>query len=100
AEVDAAATGWGGDAFAVYWNEAAQAQVMVLRILWDSGTDASQFASAFMRYAERLTGGAGRIDTPDGVCWPDAGLLCLYAGELQTTVVRAPEVETAQAVSR
>ena len=98
-DVDAAATGWGGDAFAVYWNEEAQAQVMVLRILWDSGADASQFASAFTRYAERLTGGAGRIDTPDGACWPDQGVLCLYAGGLQTTVVRAPGVGTAQVVA-
>lgn len=99
-EVDVAATGWGGDAFAVYWHEAAQAQVMLLRILWDSGADASQFASAFTRYAGRHSGGAGQIDTPDGACWPDDGVLCLYAGGAQTTIVRAPDVRTAQAVSR
>lgn len=96
AEVDVAATGWGGDAFAVYWNEEAQQQVMVLRAVWDSGADASQAASAFAAYALRQMGGAAQIDTPDGTCWQ---ALCLYAGGVETILVRAPDVGTAQSVA-
>jgi hypothetical protein len=99
AEVDAAATGWGGDTFAVYWNEEAGQQVMALRLVWDSPADATQFASAFSRYAAWRGDGAVQIDTPDGACWQLGDVLCLYARAGETLVVRAPDVGMAQAVA-
>ncbi len=99
AEVDSAATGWGGDAFAVYWNEEKQQQVMALRVVWDSATDATQFASAFSRYAVWRADGVAQIDTPDGVCWQTTDALCLYTRPGETLVVRAPDVALAQKIA-
>ncbi len=46
-----AAEGWGGNAYAIYYNESTKAVVMVFDTRWDTVNDARQFASAFRRYA-------------------------------------------------
>jgi hypothetical protein len=98
-DVDVAATGWGGDSFAVYWNDDTQSQVMLLRTVWDSAADAGEFATAYAAYATRLFATTAQIDTPTGICWQATDVLCLFLRAPETLVVRAPDVATAQAVA-
>jgi hypothetical protein len=90
-EVDVAATGWGGDRYAVYWNESAEQLVMVLRSIWDTDTDSDEFASAYGRYAGQLTGAAEQA-ADGGRCWSSLDVICLYQESSETLVVRAPDL--------
>ncbi len=47
-----AAEGWGGDAYAFYFDEESQQTVFVLDAVWDSLVDAGQFVDAFEDYAD------------------------------------------------
>lgn len=46
-----AAEGWGGDAYAVFYNSAQEATALVLLTKWETGNDAAEFAEAFRQYA-------------------------------------------------
>jgi hypothetical protein len=92
-------TGWGGDRYAVYWNEAEEALFMVLRLAWDTAEDAAEFAAAYPDYAGSLFD----VDAPaapgDGSqCWSGEDVICLFAEEMESFVVRAPDVATATRV--
>ena len=50
-EARKAAEGWGGDAYQVLYNQTTGQSVLVLKSTWDSGRDASEFASALQDYA-------------------------------------------------
>jgi hypothetical protein len=93
------AEGWGGDRYAVYWNEAEDALVMALRLAWDTPEDAAEFAEAYPQYVARLSGN----ETPDAPgdgsrCWSGEDVICLFVEEVESFVVRAPDIATAQAV--
>jgi len=47
-----AATGWGGDSYAVYLNENTDEVVFVNEVAWDTLADAEEFAEAFQDYAD------------------------------------------------
>jgi hypothetical protein len=97
--VDVAATGWGGDRYAVYWHEGSQELIMVLALVWDTPADLAEFAEAYPGYPEGLFGVEGQTQPDGGRCWAGADVICLYGtGEL-TQVVRAPDLETAAAVA-
>jgi hypothetical protein len=93
------AEGWGGDRYAVYWNEADSALVMALRVAWDTPEDATEFGDAYPQYVEGLFGN-GPHDAPgDGSrCWSGEDVVCLFIEEIESFVVRAPDMATAQAV--
>ncbi len=96
--VDRAATGWGGDRYAVYWNEADDELVMALQLVWDTPDDAAEFAGAFPDYPAALLEVTGS-DQPDGeTCWVAAETICLLAEATSSFVVRAPDLATATAV--
>lgn len=98
AQVTRAATGWGGDRYAVYYNEADDALVMALRLVWDTPEDAADFAELYPSYPEKLTGAAGQ-SRPDGsTCWKAADVVCFLQDGDESFVVRAPDVETAAVV--
>lgn len=94
-----AAAGWGGDRYAVYWNEDDQSPVMVLRLAWDSPADAAEFSELFPGYPEGLYGSAATATVEGGRCWSGSDVICLSsagdAGNGETLVVRAPDLETA-----
>ncbi len=98
-DVDRAATGWGGDRYTVYWNEADQRLVMVLNLAWDTPADAAEFATLFEQYPEGLYPGAGPSPVQDGRCWSGAEAICLFAVGDVTLVVRAPDVAAAGRVA-
>lgn len=85
-----AATGWGGDRYAVYGNEADEL-VMVLRLAWSTAGDKAEFVTAYAAFASQRSG-ANEQSLADGRCWAAAAdLICLYELESETVVVRAPD---------
>jgi hypothetical protein len=89
--VDIAATGWGGDRYAVYHDVAAERLVMVLRSVWDSAADQEQFVQAYLAYADATFGAQRRGGPSAGTCWQTTDVVCFYASDDQTLIVRAPE---------
>jgi hypothetical protein len=94
-EVDTAATGWGGDQYAVHWNEDQQALVMALRSAWDTPADANEFDAAYTRYAELRQGAPAQQQPDGGRCWQATDTLCLYRQGDQTLIILAPDLPTA-----
>ncbi len=96
-QVDTAVTGWGGDKYATYYNEADDALVTVLRITWDTAQNSTEFAALYPNYPARLFKVAGEI--ADGrECWQGNDVICLVQDGLETVIVRAPDLGTATAV--
>ncbi|MCB9420947.1 MAG: hypothetical protein H6667_14180 [Ardenticatenaceae bacterium] len=97
-EVDTAATGWGGDRYAVYWHEESDDLVLVLRTAWDSAGDASQFTAAYTDYTDGRYGPIGQSQADGAICWQSRDATCLYAAGTELLVVRAPDLDTAVAI--
>jgi hypothetical protein len=98
-QVDTAVTGWGGDRYAVYYNEANDQQVMVLRIVWDTAEDATEFAALYPNYPVALFNTAGALSGNGRECWTTpTELICLTQNERETLIVRAPNPALEQAI--
>lgn len=98
-EVDAAASGWGGDRYVVYWNEDENAVVMVLRSIWDTEPDSRQFGDIYARYADGSYDVQGQIQPDGGLCWQGKDVTCLYQAGIETFVVRAPNLDLAASIA-
>lgn len=94
-DVDTAASGWGGDRYAVYWHEESDDLVLVLRTAWDSTADADQFTAAYTRYTDAHYGPIGEAQADGGTCWQSSVATCVYAAGTEVLVVRAPDLDTA-----
>lgn len=94
-----AAAGWGGDTYAIYYNENTQQIVLVIDWLWDRERDADQFADAFEDYANARFGVLGD-NQGDWQAWevPEATNL-FYAKDDRTTWIYAPDIGTAEAIA-
>jgi hypothetical protein len=99
AEVNVAATGWGGDRYAVYWHSASNGVVMVLNQVWDSVGDGNEFANAYNRYTNLRRGGLRETQPDGGVCWQTIDVICFYHNGAQTMIVRAPDLSLARQVA-
>ncbi|HSM56689.1 MAG TPA: hypothetical protein VK879_11090 [Candidatus Sulfomarinibacteraceae bacterium] len=98
-DVDQAATGWGGDRYAVYQRGDSDQLVMVLRSVWDTPNDRSQFVRGYASYADRVYG-QERLRQPDGgTCWQTVDIICLYDSGSDVLIVRAPDLNMAGAVA-
>jgi len=95
ATVDRAATGWGGDRYVVYWNEAEDALVMALRLVWDTPADALEFATTFPDYPAALFAAEGEVQADGSTCWVGDDVICFLQVEGESLIVRAPDVTTA-----
>lgn len=98
AAVDRAATGWGGDRYAVYWNEADGALVMALRLAWDSPEDALEFAEAYPGYPAGLFDAPAEAQADGSTCWQGTDVICFLQLEGESLIVRAPDTATATRV--
>ena len=98
AAVEQAATGWGGDHYAVYWNEAEGALVMALRLVLDTPADALEFAEAFSGYPAALFAAEGGAQSDGSTCWSGEDVSCFLQGDGESLVVRAPDLQMAGAV--
>ncbi|MCA9986901.1 MAG: hypothetical protein KDE59_21475 [Anaerolineales bacterium] len=97
-----AAAGWGGDRFALYYNDADSELVLVLRTVWDSVADNSEFQSAYQLYGETQFGDNLVPEAfPEAtLCWqPEGEVVCLIAEDnVTSTIVRAPSLELIQTI--
>ncbi len=89
-----AATGWGGDRYAVYWNEGTEELVMALRLVWDTPVDAAEFAQVYGLYAAALLDSGAEVQPDGSSCWIGAETICLSQAEGQTWIVRGPDKAT------
>lgn len=96
--VERVATGWGGDSYAVYADEATGGLVMALQLVWDTPDDAAEFAAAYPAYPEALFDVDGQAQTDGSTCWAGADVICFLQSEGVSLVVRAPDATTATAV--
>jgi hypothetical protein len=87
----AAAAGWGGDAYQVYYNEGAGAAVLAAHWVWDTQRDSGEFASALVaQQAARFEESAINRDGAD--CWELAGQVsCVLAAGGETLWLLAPD---------
>jgi hypothetical protein len=98
AEAQAAAAGWGGDAYEVYHNEQKDQTVMVLQTTWDSQKEATEFSKAFQQYADARFG-SSKGSSSGGQTWEIPGTyLQFHVNGLTTTWLQAPNSATAQSV--
>jgi hypothetical protein len=108
-----AAEGWGGDSFAVYYNERSSGILLIYRLRWDTLSHAREFVEAFTTFAEARYGMGPVADMEGLTCWRGAvrdpgGLdaqeiirhdaTCLRYGGRDTLIVQAPDLDTVIAV--
>ena len=97
-----AAAGWGGDRFAVYYNDAEAELVLTLRTVWDSPAENDEFQTAYQLYGAAQYGNPLATDEFPGAiaCWqPEGELVCLLAeDEITSTVLRAPSLTLMQQI--
>ena len=98
ATVDRAATGWGGDRYAVYWNEDTRDVVMALRLVWDTPGDAAEFAAAYPDYVRALFDIEGEVQPDGSTCWSGDDVICFIQSGDESFVARGPDSGVAAAV--
>ncbi len=98
-QVDLAAAGWGGDRYAVYFNEQTDETALLLRLAWDSPADQSEFESAYTNFAELRFGFPSEQRTESGRCWIGADVICLKSIGQHTLIIRAPAVDLADSIA-
>jgi hypothetical protein len=93
-EAAPAVEGWGGDRCAVYYNDATDETVLLLRVVWDTSADAGEFLDAYARYADARFGHSADR-TADGLaCWQGADALCVAWEDGSVTVALGPDQAT------
>lgn len=94
-----AASGWGGDRYATFYNEARDATLFAWRTEWDTTTDAAEFARTYDLYLTDRFGHAA--DSKDGnwMCWQASDdYRCMQRSAGAVLIVRAPDQKTARPV--
>lgn len=98
-QVNTAVTGWGGDRYAVYTNRDENI-AMVLRLVWDSDDDATEFAALYPNYPSALFDTDSQLQGDGGECWQgEVEVICLFQDGRETTIIRAPVLEMALAIA-
>lgn len=98
-EVDRAATGWGGDRYALYVRGDGEA-CLVIALSWDSKDEAGEFVEAYRRLAEARYGGIGEGTAAEGMWWAGRPGLYLKWRDEVVWLILTPERATAEAVAR
>ncbi|MGB3716072.1 MAG: hypothetical protein WA996_16725, partial [Candidatus Promineifilaceae bacterium] len=97
--VEIATTGWGGDKYAIYWNDDMESIVMLLRLAWDTPADGDEFFNAYQEYPGGLYGSKSRKQSDGGLCWESDDVICLYMFDGDTIISRAPNLELAAMIA-
>lgn len=98
-KVDIAATGWGGDQYAVYWNESDDDLVLLVRLVWDSPADNTEFVDAYREYPSGVLGSKARKQPDGGQCWEGDEVICLYSFRDETIIIKASTLDQATKVA-
>jgi hypothetical protein len=99
-DAEAAAEGWGGDRYAVYWRDDESAFALALRLAWDTSADAEEFFQDYAQFAEdRFGSGPVRSAGEDRLWWSgDDALLLAQNGQDETLILIAPDEATLDAL--
>lgn len=98
-KVDRAATGWGGDRYALYVREDGEACLVII-LVWDNADEAGEFVEAYLKLAEARYGTTGEGSVAAGMWWAGRpGLYLRQQGEM-VWLVLTPERVTAEAVAQ
>ncbi|MDJ0756321.1 MAG: hypothetical protein QNJ45_22510 [Ardenticatenaceae bacterium] len=90
ADVNVAATGWGGDQYEAYISDTTGELVLIWRLGWDTPDDSTQFARAFEAYASRAYGDILSNPTPEATCRTTIDVICIQPVDGEWLIVRAP----------
>lgn len=99
AEVDDAATGWGGDRYALYVQPERRLACLVLRIAWDSRDEADEFTALYQKYADARYDQEVSGRPVDGLWWDGAPGFYLEQTGKEAWLIWAPDRETAKDVA-
>src|SRR5262249_39836232 len=81
-----AVAGWGGDQFQVYQN--GDQRAWLLKIAWDTPTDAQEFALAYNTFGSKRFSG---LNPDANGCWAGSDqTICVQSGDEDTLIVSAP----------
>jgi hypothetical protein len=95
----AAAAGWGGDEYLVLHNDDTNASAFVMKAVWDTANDASEFASGLEKYANTRFGVAA-TQQGDTLTWSySGGYSSLYLSGDTTIWIITPDSTTAQTIT-
>ena len=92
----AAADGWGGDLYAVYYNESNGQLVMLLNIVWDTSFEAGEFAEAYRQFGTARAASEPTTASAELTCWTALDYLCMWHSQAQTLIFLAPDRATLQ----
>jgi hypothetical protein len=97
ADARAAAEGWGGDSYSVFFNDGTAEAALAAEWRWDTTVDTAEFAAAFLQYGDARFG-APHQPSGGGDCWFRGGLNCLYTNTSGTLWLAAPNQATLDAL--
>ncbi len=88
-----AAEGWGGDRYAVYYNDQSETVLaMVWRSVWDSPAEEGEFVEQYQEYLTELAGHDADSVQDDRMCWQlEQDYRCLVREAGAVAVVRGPD---------
>ncbi len=93
-----ATAGWGGDTYAVYYNETSQATAMAIVTAWDTSRDEKEFSDAFRVYATHRFGNASTNQNGESA-WQSTDTFTLFQQNSSNAIwILAPDQLTAQAM--
>jgi hypothetical protein len=94
-----AAAGWGGDNYVVLHNDTTGQTAFVMKTVWDTTNDASEFASAFEKYATTRFG-VNPTQQGNTTTWTyDGGVTSLYLSGDTTIWITAPDETSMQSLT-
>ena len=94
-----AAAGWGGDEYLVLHNDATSATAFVMKTVWDTTNDATEFATHFKQYANTRFG-VSAAQQGDTLTWSySGGYSSLYLSGDTTIWIITPDSATAQTIT-
>ncbi|OGO63557.1 MAG: hypothetical protein A2029_11805 [Chloroflexi bacterium RBG_19FT_COMBO_47_9] len=94
-----AAAGWGGDEYLVLHNDVTDATAFVMKTVWDTPSDAEEFANAVQQYADNRFG-VSATQQGDTLTWsyPDGHSSLYHSGDTTVWII-APDSSTVQTIS-
>jgi cell division protein FtsB len=98
--VEEAATGWGGDRYALFVHAGQDQVLLALHLSWDDEEEANEFVQAYQDYADDRYITTGEGDIEEGIWWTGRPGLLLQQDEEAVKVIYAPSEDLARSVAR
>ena len=96
----AAAAGWGGDAYQVFYNDATGQTVLVMLTSWESAGERAEFVTAFQQYGDSRFGVPAALEGDDLIWAYDGGASGLYLDVGVSTIwIFGPDAATIELIA-